>query len=151
MYRINQSGRYVSKVYHHKQYSLGHYALAADAALARDRCLQQLGKSVAPNFASNIAYAEAREKEMKNRGINVLSENVLMKISSRVNAVSSKVERATNAQREEILVDSGNNNLVYESVPIEGPEDETIRCVFAATSVISHDSPFSTSYFLNQH
>ena len=61
-----------------------------------------------------MAYDEAREKEMKKRGIKVLSEKVLPKMSSKVNAVSSKVEQATNARFEETLDDSENNDLVCE-------------------------------------
>ena len=89
-----------------------------------------------------MAYDEAREKEMKKRGIKVLSEKVLPKMSSKVNAVSSKVEQATNARFEETLDDSENNDLVCE-----GPGDATIRYVFTSKSVFLHDSPFSTSSY----
>jgi DNA polymerase III psi subunit len=74
-----------------KKRYLGYYALAADAALASDVCMEQLELPSSSNFANEAEYNNARAWESRERRINVPYVDIKEYLESKVNQIVSKI------------------------------------------------------------
>lgn len=87
-----------------KKQSVGRYTLACDAALARDVCAQQLGITFPPNnFATEIDYNTARDRELEQRKINLPQREVMTHLSSKV---SMAINVVTDNEKYQIMAES---------------------------------------------
>ena len=90
--RTNQ--KYEAYIPTNKKHYLGHYTLAADAAMAHDKCSDQLGHT-SRNFPSLAEYSSARKNESKERGVDVPRSEVVAYVNSMVSNVISAVANST--------------------------------------------------------
>ena len=100
-----------------KQFRIGKYELAADAAWAHDLCLQQLDvSSKEPNFKTTVQYHIARKKEAKDRGINTSQSDIQEYLHSKLaNAVSAVVKEGGTLRHPEKKEAKSSNNERWAS------------------------------------
>lgn len=94
------------------------YILAADAALARDVCSDQLGISSPSNFPQQAEYDNARANEIKERGMEVSSEEVMSYLNDMVRKVVSTV-----AEKEEDDLSEASSD---EEFDVDGDFDNSL-------------------------
>lgn len=79
-----------------KKHRLGTFILAADAALARDKCLEHMRDHDKMTFASEADYDAAREQESKDRCIEAPpKQDVVAYLMSTTNKIVSSCQKST--------------------------------------------------------
>lgn len=137
----SDKGKYKTYICHKKQIHIGSFVIAADAALARDKCLHQLGKVFTPNFASESGHHKARKTESEERGLEVSYHTVLKYISSRISKILSKISLEDKAKPHnrntsknsgtELRTESMEDEEMIDTSEFHENEGENERCVVA--------------------
>ena len=92
--KIAKVGKFSS---HFSNYSLGRYVLETDAALAYDSIIRASGRKnhyAKINFATAQEYTDAREREMKIRGLATIGlADTLSLVTSKVNQIKARMTK----------------------------------------------------------
>jgi hypothetical protein len=111
--------------------------LAADAALSRDVCADQLGLVDSPsNFSEQAEYEEARAKELEERGITVDSEEVMSYLNGRVRSVVSTVADRENDDLSEASSDEASSDEASSDEEFDVLDNSDKRYAYTANSTI---------------